>query len=207
MKVILSMGSAGFRLSDAVMQKLGITRSYWLANRKQYRTDSRIISMLEEFGAEFVGAPNADLEIVDIPDEATEWHVGADHPENVAYVVGTVVQYAYGSRKNIAESKTFKMAARLDGTRFTMPSEVEDVLGDIDSEDLEGRCDPRLIAWIEQHNANLPAGKESKWGFIEIPVDATDWAVTSYYSEMDTAIYETVLYVVNGAVHEADFAR
>lgn len=82
MKVVINECFGGFAVSDFAMEKLGIKSPFAVD-----RTDERLISLIEEFGSEKISASFADLQIEEIPDDATDWWVDEyDGAETLCYV-------------------------------------------------------------------------------------------------------------------------
>lgn len=82
MKVVVNDSWGGFGISNFALEKLGIKTPF-----KVERTDERLISLIEEFGSEKISDDFADLQIVEIPDDATDWRIeNYDGCETVWYV-------------------------------------------------------------------------------------------------------------------------
>lgn len=102
MKIMINTCCGGFEFSDLVMKKYAkkhpkisysqlfkikndIVEPFMVNNR---RTDPELISIVEEFGAAASG-PYACIDVVGIPDEATDWIIKKydDGKEELIYVV------------------------------------------------------------------------------------------------------------------------
>lgn len=82
MKIVVNNCWGGFGISDFAMEKLGIE-----SRSKVKRTDERLISLIEEFGSEKISADFSDLQIEEIPDDATDWWIDEyDGDETLCYV-------------------------------------------------------------------------------------------------------------------------
>lgn len=82
MKIVVNECWGGFGISDFAMEKLGIESRFEVE-----RTDERLISLIEEFGSKKISADFADLQIGEIPDDATDWWIDEyDGNETLCYV-------------------------------------------------------------------------------------------------------------------------
>lgn len=82
MKVVINVCFGGFGLTKEVKKALGIEYSEDIE-----RTDSRLVEMVET-NAVNVADRFAKLEVVEIPDETTDWEIDEyDGAESVTYVV------------------------------------------------------------------------------------------------------------------------
>lgn len=79
MKIVINSCYGGYGISKEAKEILGI-------NIK--RTDKKLIALIKERGSEFVSSGFAKLEIVDIPDNATDWEIDEyDGWESITYVI------------------------------------------------------------------------------------------------------------------------
>lgn len=82
MKIVINVCFGGFGLTEEAKKTLGIKYSEDIE-----RTDARLIKMVET-DAVNVADKFAELEVIEIPDEATDWEIDEyDGLENVTYVV------------------------------------------------------------------------------------------------------------------------
>lgn len=82
MKVVINVCFGGFGLTEEAKKALGIEYSEDIE-----RTDSRLVEMVET-NAVNVADRFAKLEVVEIPDETTDWEIDEyDGAESVTYVV------------------------------------------------------------------------------------------------------------------------
>lgn len=82
MKIVINACFGGFGLTEEAKKALGIEYSDDIE-----RTDSRLIEMVET-NAVNIADRFAELEVVEIPDEATDWEIDEyDGLESVTYVV------------------------------------------------------------------------------------------------------------------------
>lgn len=82
MKIVVNECWGGFGISDFAIKKLGIDTRFEVE-----RTDERLISLIEEFGSEKISGVCADLQIEEIPDDATDWWIDEyDGNETLCYV-------------------------------------------------------------------------------------------------------------------------
>lgn len=88
MKIVLNKCYGGFGLSEKACEMLGVKYAW---NIK--RTDPRLVEVVETLGEEANGN-FAELEIVEIPDEATDWDMQEyDGIESLIYVVNGKLFY------------------------------------------------------------------------------------------------------------------
>ena len=86
MKIVLNGCYGGFSLSEKAMEMLGADSPYDYDDA-DLRFDSRLIEVVEELGDEASGE-YADLYIVDLPDDITDYRIVVnDGIEEVIYVV------------------------------------------------------------------------------------------------------------------------
>jgi len=88
MKIVLNKCYGGFGLDDELAEK------YKLDEWSVDRTDEKLIELVEKYG-EDAGGSHSELEIVEIPDEATDWEIDEyDGFESVIYVVDGKIYHA-----------------------------------------------------------------------------------------------------------------
>ena len=84
MKIVINTCFGGFSLSDFAVTALELDSRYDSISR----TDARLISLIEKYGSEVCSGMFADLEVVNIPDEATDWMMQEyDGSEDILYVL------------------------------------------------------------------------------------------------------------------------
>lgn len=82
MKIVINECYGGYGLSDWALKELGIEYSDEIN-----RTQPDLISLVENFPAE-VNGEFAELSVVEIPDETTDWEISEyDGFESITYVV------------------------------------------------------------------------------------------------------------------------
>ena len=82
MKYVLNKCFGGFGLNEETLEKLG---ARWSGDVD--RQDPRLIEMVEQDSAS-VSGDFAELEVIEIPDEATDWEVDEyDGIESITYVL------------------------------------------------------------------------------------------------------------------------
>ena len=83
MKVVINGCYGGFSLSDEAVKRLGLESAYG----KISRTDATLVQMVEE-DPEGTSGRFAELEVVEIPDNATDWMINEyDGMESITAVV------------------------------------------------------------------------------------------------------------------------
>lgn len=88
MKVVLNKCYGGFGLDEELAEQYGLDE--WSVDR----TDEKLIELVEKYG-EDAGGSHSELEIVEIPDEATDWEIDEyDGFEGVIYVVDGKIHHA-----------------------------------------------------------------------------------------------------------------
>ena len=88
MKIVLNKCYGGFGLDEELAEKYGIDE--WSVDR----SDAKLIELVEKYG-EDAGGSHSELEIVEIPDEATDWEIDEyDGFESVIYVVDGKIHHA-----------------------------------------------------------------------------------------------------------------
>ena len=89
MKLVINSCYGGFGLSEAAIEMLGRDDVYDIE-----RDDHDLICVVETLGSE-AGKYYSDLEIVEIPDTATDWEIDEyDGWESVTYVLGGKIYHA-----------------------------------------------------------------------------------------------------------------
>ncbi len=84
MKVVVNRCFGGFGISEEA-KKILDTDFDWLIER----TDEKLIALIEGKGSEFCSGYCAELEVVEIPSEATDWEISEyDGMEEIICVVG-----------------------------------------------------------------------------------------------------------------------
>lgn len=84
MKIVINKCFGGFSVNDNIVSMLNLRSRYDLEDD---RTNARLIKIMED-GYFNVNDENSDLEIVEIPDEATDYMITEyDGYENVLYVL------------------------------------------------------------------------------------------------------------------------
>lgn len=105
MKVLINAGFGGFSPAGALKEwgnRFGV-RDYWgeepewdygpeaMANR----TNPNAIRIVEELGSRAVSGPSSNIEVVEIPDNVTDWQINDyDGSESVIYVVDGKIHWA-----------------------------------------------------------------------------------------------------------------
>lgn len=85
MKIAVNKCYGGFSLSDKACELLGTDDPFQY--KYEARTNAKLISVIEELGEEADGHC-ASLEVVEIPDDATDWRISEyDGWEDVWYVL------------------------------------------------------------------------------------------------------------------------
>lgn len=83
MKVVINRCFGGFGVSDAVLARIGQKYDWELD-----RSDPALIAAIEEVGLEASASRFAELEIVEVPDSATDWRIDDyDGMESITCVV------------------------------------------------------------------------------------------------------------------------
>ena len=83
MKLVINACYGGFGISEQTLAFLPNDYDYYEANRN----DEKFVEAVEKFGAYTFGR-NAKLEVVEIPDEATDYEIDEyDGYEGIIYVV------------------------------------------------------------------------------------------------------------------------
>lgn len=89
MKVVVNRCFGGFGISEEA-KKILDTDFNWLIER----TDEQLIALIEEKGSEFCSGYCAELEVVEIPENATDWEISEyDGFEEIIYVVDGKIKH------------------------------------------------------------------------------------------------------------------
>lgn len=81
MKIVINECYGGFGIKKEYLEKLGVEYDSEIK-----RTNEKLIEMVETLGNEIADA-FADLKVVEIPDDATDWRIDEyDGAESVTYV-------------------------------------------------------------------------------------------------------------------------
>jgi len=92
MKIVVNKCYGGFSISDKAAHGLGITEEDSYAIR---RDDPVLIEAIERFGSDYASGYLAQLEIVDLPSNTTDWMIEEyDGYETVYYVVNGLIHTA-----------------------------------------------------------------------------------------------------------------
>jgi len=92
MKIVVNKCYGGFSISDKAAHGLGITKEGRYNIR---RDDPTLIEAIERFGSEYASGLFAQLEIVDLPSNMTDWMIEEyDGYETVYYVVNGIIHTA-----------------------------------------------------------------------------------------------------------------
>lgn len=84
MKIVINKCFGGFDVSKKALKELGV--NYW-GEDEDSRKDSRLVAMVEK-DSEMASGRNAKLAVVEIPDEATDYHLDEyDGFEDIIYVL------------------------------------------------------------------------------------------------------------------------
>lgn len=87
MKIVINGCFGGFGISNEVYERMG---EDWQFNTYDYdsRTNADLIAVIEDIGSERASGVFANLIVVDIPDDATDWRIEEyDGNESVWYVL------------------------------------------------------------------------------------------------------------------------
>ena len=89
MKIVINRCYGGFSITYACAKKLGIDKY----DASDYRTDERLIKMVEE-NADEVSGHFSKLSVVEIPDNKTDYEVNEyDGYESITYVVDGLLHH------------------------------------------------------------------------------------------------------------------
>lgn len=84
MKLVINRCFGGFSLSDEAVEILHLRNSHSFV----CRDSTELINLIEEKGSEFCSGFCANLAVIEIPDEATDYYINEyDGREEVIYVV------------------------------------------------------------------------------------------------------------------------
>lgn len=96
MKVVINACYGGFSVSKEVYERMGKEWDGYGYAFDNDRTNPDLIAVIEELGSEKSSGRCAELEIVDIPEDATDWEISNyDGVESVIYVIGGKIRYLY----------------------------------------------------------------------------------------------------------------
>lgn len=91
MKIVINRCFGGFGISESCARALGVDEYFY--NENELRTNERFIAMVEE-DSDFASGKAAELEVVEIPDNATDWDLTEyDGAEGIIYVVDGKIYY------------------------------------------------------------------------------------------------------------------
>ena len=92
MKIVVNKCYGGFEISSKAAHDLGITEE---GRYTILRGNPVLVEAIERFGSEYASGRNARLEIVDLPDNMTDWMIEEyDGFERVYYVVNGIIHTA-----------------------------------------------------------------------------------------------------------------
>lgn len=98
MKVVINRCYGGFSLSIEFMEAYPQFEEYdhsWY-DEKDKRTDPNFISALESFGLEKANGHCANLKIVELSNNTTDWEIDEyDGSESIIYVIGGKIKHLY----------------------------------------------------------------------------------------------------------------
>ena len=87
MRIVINRRFGGFDASTAALQACGYSGEEWVVP-EDLRTDPRLIAFIDEHGSEAASGCFGKLEVVEIPEEATDYEVADyDGMESITYVV------------------------------------------------------------------------------------------------------------------------
>lgn len=93
MKIVINSCYGGFGVSEEAMKVLGLNDASRF-ELERLRTDEKLIALIEERGSDFVSDDYAVLDVVEIPDDATDWRLKEyDGIESITYVVDGKIYY------------------------------------------------------------------------------------------------------------------
>ena len=92
MKIVVNKCYGGFSISEQAAHGLGITKEGFYTIRRDNPT---LIEAIERFGSEYASGYLAQLEVVDLPDNMTDFMIDEyDGFERVYYVVNGIIHTA-----------------------------------------------------------------------------------------------------------------
>ena len=99
MQIVINRGFGGYGLSEFAAAELGCDLS--VSKGEEFRTSAALVDLLEVHGSTAVSGFCATLEVVEIPDCASDWDVyDNDGAEWVVYVVdGKLCDSRFPSRR------------------------------------------------------------------------------------------------------------
>lgn len=90
-EIVVNCCYGGFGLSKFAVERLGNDTYFFL----EHREDKELIALLKEYGTEKIGGTFAELQIVEIPDNSTDYYIDEyDGMETVIYVVDGKIHFA-----------------------------------------------------------------------------------------------------------------
>lgn len=97
MKVVINTCFGGFSVSEEVYDRMG---KDWDGYGYRYNDGSRanpdLIAVIEELGSERASGRCAQLKVIDIPDDATDWELNEyDGAEEIICVVGGKIRHLF----------------------------------------------------------------------------------------------------------------
>ena len=72
MKIVINRCFGGFGISESCARALGVDEDFF--DEDDLRTNEQFIAMVEE-DSDFASDDDAELEVVEIPDNATDWEL------------------------------------------------------------------------------------------------------------------------------------
>jgi len=91
MKIVINKCFGGFGLSDFALEKLTKNEWYYEDNR----TDAELIGILGQYPTEKINGRFAELEIVELPENCTDYYIDEyDGLETLIYVVNGKLHFA-----------------------------------------------------------------------------------------------------------------
>ena len=94
MKVVINVCYGGFSVSREVYERLGKDWDGYGYKFDNARTNPDLIAVIEEIGSERGSGFCANLKVIDIPEEATDWELSEyDGAEEILCVIGGKIQH------------------------------------------------------------------------------------------------------------------
>ena len=91
MKIVINRCYGGFSVSDEVCKEMGLDYPH---QAEEYRTDPKLIELVETLGEKANGS-YARLQVVEIPDEATDYYIeDYDGVNTIIYVLDGKLHFA-----------------------------------------------------------------------------------------------------------------
>jgi len=86
MEIVINRCFGGFSLSKSACERLGTDDPYSY-DEKEFRSSSRLVECVRALG-DFANGDYAELEIVEIPSDVTDWEINDyDGAESITYVL------------------------------------------------------------------------------------------------------------------------